>query len=94
MDDEVKITRWSVGSNMPGYMPDSSPEHFSNWQDARAYYIEDVARAIDEATKPDGSSASHCYSIQSAALVRLAKVRKTTEAQTSVEGYVHWLVRI
>lgn len=39
---------WEAGWNMPGYMPDSEPAVFMDWDEARDYLVEELERAIDE----------------------------------------------
>ena len=81
--------RWGVGANMPGYMPDNDVAHFANWKDARAYYVEEVSRAIEEAEKPE------CYSVEKRGAERAAKARKAQEFQSGkIENYIYWLSRI
>jgi hypothetical protein len=40
--------RWTAGWNMPGYLPETDPETFTEWKDARAYLIETIDRFWDE----------------------------------------------
>lgn len=40
--------RWVAGWNMPGYLPESDPELFTEWKDARAYLTETIDRFWDE----------------------------------------------
>jgi hypothetical protein len=44
-----QTARFVAGWNMPGYMPDSDPAQFESAEDARAYIIETIKRAEDEA---------------------------------------------
>ena len=45
---EQRTERWVAGWNMPGYLPDNTPEEFGNAEDAKQYIIETVKRAEDE----------------------------------------------
>lgn len=50
--------RWVAGWNMPGYLPETDPELFTEWKDARAYLIETIDRFWTEdydLTDKDGS---------------------------------------
>lgn len=84
--------RWSVGSNMPGYMPDSDPAHFTNYRDALRCFASEVERALEEL--PDDEQ--HRYKIERAALKRWqGKARTKAAEQTVLIGdYVYWVSRI
>ena len=45
---EQRTERWVAGWNMPGYLPDNTPEEFGNAEDAKQYIIDAVKRAEDE----------------------------------------------
>lgn len=44
--DDIKL--FSAGWNMPGYMPDSTPAVFTDFETARNYIAEEIERAADE----------------------------------------------
>lgn len=35
-------TKWIVGLNMPGYLPDNEPADFDNWNDAKAFLLAEL----------------------------------------------------
>jgi hypothetical protein len=39
---------WAAGWNMPGYMPDSEPAFFVDWDDARNYIAGEIDRMAEE----------------------------------------------
>lgn len=40
--------RWVTGVNMPGYMPESEPQGWNNWEDARDALIEELEHFASE----------------------------------------------
>lgn len=45
---------WVAGWNLPGYLPESDPEAFTEWQDAHGHLVDAVDRFWDEdAATPD-----------------------------------------
>lgn len=95
--------RWGVGSNMPGYMPDSHVEHFANYSDALKAYLGSVEQAIiDDGEAYEGGTGLEydelvlTFGLHADLLKgRLARKRtKYTEAAFRVGDYVHWLARI
>lgn len=48
---------WAVGWNMPGYMPDSEPTAFSDWESAQAYLHGELERAAEETDDEDEATA-------------------------------------
>lgn len=53
---EQRTDRWVAGWNMPGYMPDNTPEEFSDCDDARAYIEETLRERAGEAMLDDTRS--------------------------------------
>lgn len=53
--DQAKAGQYLVGTNMPGYMPDNSPDEFDDADDAREYLatkLDEQAEAIEDRTDP------------------------------------------
>lgn len=48
-------TKWIAGWNMPGYLPESEPAEFDDWQDAMTYLHDSIGRFWDE----DASDGQH-----------------------------------
>lgn len=46
---EQVTPRWVAGWNMPGYMPDSKPAEFDNFEDARDYIVDEIDEEADSA---------------------------------------------
>ena len=94
--------RWAVGSNMPGYMPDSDASHFANYREAVEAHLDDIDRAIDsEAEMDGGDEPDHIVQLEArskehADILRKAiKQRKRAhEASFRVGNYVYWLSRM
>ena len=63
------ITPYSVGSNMPGYMPDNEAAFFANADDARESLAADMERDADEAEDAIGDE-SAIYLLAQAAMLR------------------------
>src|SRR5262245_44656084 len=50
---ERQQEHWVAGCNMPGYMPDSDPSGFADWDDARDSIVSDLERARDDMPPDD-----------------------------------------
>lgn len=48
MGPAVSGRGWVAGWNMPGYLPETEPEHFHAFADALAYLHDTVARWLDD----------------------------------------------
>lgn len=45
--------KWTAGWNMPGYLPESDPETFDDWHEARIYLVDTIDRFwADDADSP------------------------------------------
>lgn len=45
---EAAKTKWLAGWNMPGYLPESDPALFDDWQDAHGYIYDAIDRFWDD----------------------------------------------
>ena len=74
---------WAVGWNMPGYMPDSDPSAFSDWDAARDYLYSELERAAEEIDSPEEAEALHETALRVSELDDGAEFGETT-------GAYHW----
>lgn len=44
------VTLWSIGSNMPGYMPEADVNYASSWEDAKAIMLGDLRYTLEVVT--------------------------------------------
>ena len=81
-----------VGSNMPGYMPDSEPSAFTSWRDAYAALLADLER--DEQDLPDDSDeARDAIADALETLSRAKQLKRGAEFGETVNGRHYWLTR-
>jgi hypothetical protein len=52
-----KVATFSAGWNMPGYMPETDPQQFDSFEDAREYIADELDRAADHVYDTDPSLA-------------------------------------
>lgn len=45
---DAAAVEWTAGWNMPGYLPESDPETFESWDDARDYIVDAISRFWDQ----------------------------------------------
>lgn len=94
--------RWAVGSNMPGYVPDSEVMHYANYVDALNAYIASVEQALDaEAEAHENGTGMEFDELcavfeahEQLLLKRAKKKAKRTEAEFTVGQYVYWISRM
>lgn len=48
LQEQANEGRYVVGWNMPGYMPDNTPEEFDSWEDARDYIVSELVAEQDD----------------------------------------------
>lgn len=82
-----KRAPWAAGWNMPGYMPDSEPTAFADWESARDYIVSEMERSADDIEEQDDADGS---ALRDAA-VRLAALPDESEVGETVGAY-HWWV--
>lgn len=82
------VRNWSVGHNMPGYMPEGEPYIFANWEDAREALTNDLEQA-SEAEAQAGNTEAVKAAEAAAMEVRLA--RPDTEYLGHVGDYAYWI---
>lgn len=92
--EHLRQCKWAVGSNMPGYMPDSDVAHYGNFRDALASYADDVNRAIEDSHETESDQYKAEKRQFAGQLRAIRKHRKAIEAQFHVGAYVYWLARI
>lgn len=99
--------KYGVGSNMPGYMPDSDVAHFANYADALASFAEHTERAIGDYIEGElahlkelgDDQAQNAVDAADEALVQqrkavLKNARKCVDRQMQIGNYVYWLSAI
>lgn len=96
--------KYGVGSNMPGYMPDSDVAHFANYADALASFASDTERAIGDyieglleaepisMRRDEVDAADEALVQQRKAMLKNA--RKRVDRQIHIGAYVYWLSAI
>jgi hypothetical protein len=87
---EQRTARYVVGQNMPGYMPDNTPDEFDDSDNAREALAEAMEREADE-IEPDPELPDGAYDAQEVARLRAvaAELREQAEAlrtMTDSEG--------
>lgn len=78
---------FAVGSNMPGYLPDSEPHHVKTWEDAVAVLVEDLRFEADYGPDDDDKA---IYT-RAAEDVALWTNRAGRVNEISVCGRVYWI---
>ncbi len=77
-----------IGSNMPGYMPDSDPFECSTFNHARDCIVEELRMRRD-----DFDTAEHDTGFN-AAIEEVQRLKKGEEwTSATIAGYVYWLAR-
>lgn len=91
---------WSVGHNMPGYLPEGDVIHTRTWREAKLILREDLERAMDDtyqwvkqaAWSAGRRSARESLSAYVLAKARLAAARKADGGfDARAGGYVWWI---
>lgn len=57
-------SKWVVGMNMPGYMPDNEPSECDTFEEAKACMIGDLERSLDEANADTDEGAKEIAAIE------------------------------
>jgi len=87
-----KRPTYLVGSNMPGYMPDSEPSAFTSWRAAYVSLLADLER--DEQDLPDDSEeARDAIADIGETLLRARKLKYGADFGETVNGRHYWLTR-
>jgi hypothetical protein len=79
---------WIVGYNMPGYMPESEPNGYDEWKDAREALLDELAYSITIADQSDEDTTDLEECVK--------RVRALTEGMPfgeTVGAYHYWLDR-
>jgi ADP-ribosylglycohydrolase len=85
--DEVTI--YSAGWNMPGYMPDSDPARFTDFDTARSYIVDEIERHADEKAEEDeDADVSEFDEAKSFA------EKQTGEFTVHAGGYAYWVSKV
>ena len=94
--------KYITGFNEPGYMPDSEPIEFDNFDDAHASLLDELENAADIAFNSDDDLAGKdCEDSKEEAEQWTATPQQTGESwgspesrywQTYCDGYVYWIV--
>lgn len=83
------VELYSAGSNMPGYMPDSEPALFTDFDDAQESIVDELERAIDEC---DENETAQTVSDLSEAQ---EYVRKQKDAfSVTVDNRAYWVAKV
>jgi len=82
-------SRWVVGLNMPGYMPDSDPSGYPNWQEAHAALLSELDRSAEHAADTDEEELTAIE----ATITRAKAMAKYSEFGETSGSYHYWLVR-
>lgn len=78
--------------NQPGYMPETDPEEFDDFDDAKGYVYDEIDRTLDNAHLTDDRDAmENC----DRALDDIDVWRESDGDywQTYCDGYVYWITR-
>lgn len=92
--DEIKL--FSAGWNMPGYMPDSDPACFTDFESARDYILEEIKRAADEKAQETDYQEHENHDGEENTLAEYDDAKECVEKQASafsliVGDYVYWI---
>lgn len=89
-------TRWVVGSNMPGYMPDNDPAECTNWKDARDIFLADLQseteRIAEICDDPDLVRNAEAEAMRAARYVK--RKGKARECSCQIGAYIYWLHKL
>lgn len=80
--------KWSVGTNMPGYMPDNEPSEFTAWRDAHGYLLGELERDSEESD--DSEEAENLKET----MRRAKSAKRFSEFGETVNGRHYWLTRL
>lgn len=86
------MTKWVVGYNMPGYMPDNEPSECDTFEEARDCLIGDLERAADEADTDTEEGAAEVARIDEL-IPRLRKIMMPEEIGITV-GRWHYFIAV
>ena len=89
---------FTVGSNMPGYMPDEVPDTLDTWEDARDAVIEAIKRdaeaAVEDQIEELDDDASHPLdAVRDAVLAEIATATPGEPFNARFNGRVYFLDR-
>ena len=84
--EKQKGNRWTAGWNMPGYMPDSEPATFEDFEDAKNYTVGAIQHAADmEEDAEQAEAMEQCAEY-------LSK-REDGEFSSTVGEYCYWITK-
>ncbi len=91
LDDEDESGRYVAGWNMPGYLPESEPETFSEFDDAKAYIIDTLKSFEDDegAAGDEDKAIDFCHAAEDANLWQESDTRGRIVAAGNL---VFWIV--
>jgi hypothetical protein len=83
--------KWSAGWNMPGYMPDSDPATFTDWESARDYIANEMAEAASNIEDDSDESKLEERAELEAASAKLEESDDESEYGETIGEYHYWI---
>lgn len=79
---------WVAGWNQPGYLPETEPEYFEHYQDAKDYILDNINVDLDSLSWVDGEA------FESLQELRHEIIAETDEFDSRiVGGLVYWVLK-